>query len=56
MTQKSTPKRRRHADFQNAYRRSSNFPTLVEKETKELKIKGSGTLKLKKKNTPKTDA
>lgn len=48
MKSKDNPlQQRRFADWQNPYRRSSNFPTLVEDETEELAIKGNGKLKKK---------
>lgn len=47
----TTENKRKHADWQDSYRRSSNFPSLTENETEKLKIKGSGKLKLKKNKT-----
>ena len=47
MKTKDNPLRqRRHADWQNPYRRSSNFSRLIEDETDEMTIKGNGKLKM----------
>lgn len=37
-------KKKKHADFQDEYRKSSNFEKLSEKD--DLKIKGDGKLKI----------
>ena len=47
MKDKTDLKKKEHADFQDAYRKSSNFPTLKETETEKLKIEGDGDLKIK---------
>ncbi|WP_026449866.1 hypothetical protein [Aequorivita capsosiphonis] len=39
-------KKKEHADFQNEYRKSSNFGKTDKKE--DLKIKGDGELKMEK--------
>lgn len=39
-------RKKEHADFQNEYRRSSNFGKAEEKE--DLEIKGDGKLKMEK--------
>jgi len=41
-------RKKKHADFQDEYRKSSNFSKLNENEADELKIKGNGEVKLKK--------
>lgn len=40
-------KKRKHADFQDEYHKSSNFPSAREKEADKLKIVGDGELKVK---------
>ena len=48
MKTKDNPLRqKRHADWQNPYRRSSNFSKLVEDDTEKMTIKGNGKLKMK---------
>ena len=55
MKTKDNPLRqKRHADWQNPYRRSSNFSRLVEDETDEMTIKGNGKL-TKKSSQEKTE-
>jgi len=41
-------RKKKHADFQDEYRKSSNFSKLNENEADKLKIKGNGEVKLKK--------
>ena len=48
MSKDKQPNTKKHADFQNSYRRSSNFSTLTEDETEKLKIKGDGDLSKRK--------
>ena len=38
--------KKKHADFQDEYRKSSNFSKLNENESEKLKIKGDGEVKL----------
>ncbi|MDN3723482.1 hypothetical protein QRD02_03735 [Aequorivita sp. SDUM287046] len=45
-------KNKKHADFQDDYRKSSNFGKIVEED--KLKIKGDGELKLNKDKAMKT--
>ncbi|SDB35945.1 hypothetical protein SAMN03097699_0893 [Flavobacteriaceae bacterium MAR_2010_188] len=40
-------KHKEHADFQDAYRRSSNFSQINEDEAEELKIEGDGEVHIK---------
>ncbi|WP_156115512.1 hypothetical protein [Psychroserpens sp. Hel_I_66] len=47
MSDKDENKKKEHADFQDKYRKSSNFPSLNEKEAEKLKPKGGGDLKVK---------
>ncbi|WP_242205384.1 hypothetical protein [Aestuariivivens insulae] len=47
-TRKRTSRTKKHADFQDAYRRSSNFMSYSKEEYKAFKVKGNGYLKLKK--------
>ena len=46
-TENKTRKRKKHADFQDAYRRSSNFNSFVKEDAKKFKLKGNGELKMK---------
>ena len=43
---KNETNKKEHADFQDQYRRSSNFPTLKEDEGDDLNIKGEGEIGL----------
>ncbi len=48
MKDKKEDKQKDHADFQDAYRRSSNFSQINEDEAEKLKIEGDGEVHLKK--------
>lgn len=43
-----TDNKKRHADFQSSYRRSSNFRNVIKKESVELTKNGAVKLKEKK--------
>ena len=45
---KTTARKKKHADFQDAYRRSSNFMSYSKEDYKSFKLKGNGYLKYKK--------
>lgn len=47
-------KKKEHADFQDEYRKSSNFGKADKKE--ELEVKGDGELKMEKDDKMKTKA
>ncbi len=47
MKDKKDEKHKEHADFQDAYRRSSNFSQINEDEAEELKIEGDGEVQIK---------
>ncbi|WP_242087056.1 hypothetical protein [Aestuariivivens sediminis] len=47
-TKNSTSRKKKYADFQDAYRRSSNFMSFSKEEYKAFKLKGNGYLKYKK--------
>jgi len=47
MSDSDKSKTKKSADFQDAYRKSSNFPSLEENEGEKLKIKGDGDLSVK---------
>ncbi len=47
MSDKKEDKKRKHADFQDEYHKSSNFPSAREKESEKLKVVGNGELKVK---------
>ena len=50
-TNKTSEKAKKHADFQDNYRRSSNFNNPIKKD--EFKIKKDGDLKMQKKKKGK---
>ncbi|WP_242132376.1 hypothetical protein [Aestuariivivens marinum] len=47
-TKNTETKKKKHADFQDAYRRSSNFMSFSKEDYKSFKLKGNGYLKLNK--------
>ncbi|MCG2419065.1 hypothetical protein K8089_08520 [Aequorivita sp. F47161] len=47
-------KKKKHADFQDEYRKSSNFGKLQQEEN--LKIKGDGELKVEKDDAMKSNS
>ncbi|WP_223548453.1 hypothetical protein [Aestuariivivens sp. NBU2969] len=47
-TNNTTSRKKKHADFQDVYRRSSNFMSYSKKDYNAFKVKGNGYLKLKK--------
>ncbi|WP_242119040.1 hypothetical protein [Aestuariivivens sediminicola] len=47
-TKNITSRKKKHADFQDAYRRSSNFMSYSKEDYKSFKLKGNGDLKYKK--------
>lgn len=51
MSDKKDNAKKKHADFQDTYRKSSNFQKLTDKESDKLKITGDGDLKVKNINS-----
>ena len=50
-TNNTASRKKKHADFQDAYRRSSNFMSYSKKDYNAFKVKGNGYLKFKKDDT-----
>lgn len=46
-TKHHTKREKKHADFQDPFRRSSNFPSYRKTESEIFKVKGNGDLKIK---------
>lgn len=49
-------RKKKDADFQDEYRKSSNFSKLNENESEKLKVKGDGDVKLKEDSKMKAKA
>ena len=49
-TRDEIKREKRYADFQDPFRRSSNFPSYKKAESQIFKVKGNGDLKIKNRN------
>lgn len=45
-TRDNIKREKRHADFQDPFRRSSNFPSYKKTDSEIFKVKGNGDLKI----------